>query len=317
VNVNAREGLPLKTRTINILIASTLLSILLIPLVLYIPSTIARIILGIPFILFFPGYALVAALFIDHEGMDTLERLALSFGLSIIIVALIGLGWNYTAWGIRLEPVMYSIGGFTLIVSVIALARISFSPHREPPDNKTHIRLPAWKGSRGSKLFSIWLILCLIGAIAALGYTFGIPKPGEKYTEFYLLGFNNRAQDYPSEFLLQNGQVISVKYGPSLNDNTNPWGKVTLGIVNHEQGEKVYTISMAINEQPAKIYFESDMKDKITSIELPEGQKWEHEIGFSPSLTGDEQKVEFWLFQGDSPVPSDSLRLWFKVSSVP
>jgi hypothetical protein len=39
-------------------------------------------------------------------GIDGLERVALSFGISIVIVPLIGLVLHFTPWGIRLVPVI-------------------------------------------------------------------------------------------------------------------------------------------------------------------------------------------------------------------
>jgi uncharacterized membrane protein len=55
-------------------------------------------------VLFFPGYVFITALFPEKKELDNLERLALSLGLSIAIVPLIGLLLNYTPWGIRLIP---------------------------------------------------------------------------------------------------------------------------------------------------------------------------------------------------------------------
>jgi uncharacterized membrane protein len=60
-----------------------------------------RIILGLPLVLFLPGYALIAALFPRKDDLDGIERIALSFGLSIAISPLLGLGLNYTPFGLR------------------------------------------------------------------------------------------------------------------------------------------------------------------------------------------------------------------------
>ncbi len=79
-----------------------------------------RVALGLPFILFFPGYVLIAALFSRKDDLSGIERVALSFGLSIAVVPLIGLGLNYTPWGIRLAPVLVSLIIFIVAVSGIA-----------------------------------------------------------------------------------------------------------------------------------------------------------------------------------------------------
>ena len=67
-----------------------------------------RVPLGLLMVLFVPGYTLIAALFPKIGDLDGIERTALSFGLSIAVVPLIGLGLNYTPWGIRLIPVVVS-----------------------------------------------------------------------------------------------------------------------------------------------------------------------------------------------------------------
>ena len=50
--------------------------------------------LGLAMVLFLPGYTQIAALFSRKDDLDGIERIALSFGLSIAVVPLIGLGLN-------------------------------------------------------------------------------------------------------------------------------------------------------------------------------------------------------------------------------
>jgi len=87
------------------------------------PSNMLRTILGIPAVLFFPGYALIMALFPRRRGMGGIERVAFSLGMSLVVVPLIGLVLNTTPWGIRLEPIVYSVASFIFIMSVIAWFR--------------------------------------------------------------------------------------------------------------------------------------------------------------------------------------------------
>jgi len=82
----------------NGLIPINLLVLLLIAIIIMLPATSFRIVLGIPFLLFLPGYVLMTALYPKKEGPDAIERVALSFGLSIALVPLIGLILNYTLW---------------------------------------------------------------------------------------------------------------------------------------------------------------------------------------------------------------------------
>jgi hypothetical protein len=83
----------------------------------------ARYILGGVFVLFLPGFMLISALYPRSEEMDGLERLALSIGLSLAIVPLIGLGLNYTPWGIRLTPIVVSLAGVVEALAVVCVVR--------------------------------------------------------------------------------------------------------------------------------------------------------------------------------------------------
>ncbi|HJJ86646.1 MAG TPA: DUF1616 domain-containing protein, partial [Methanocorpusculum sp.] len=72
---------------------------LLAVLSIYVPfinETFIRVIFTVPVILFIPGYVLIAALFPEKKSIDGIERFALSVGLSIAVVPLIGLVLNYT-----------------------------------------------------------------------------------------------------------------------------------------------------------------------------------------------------------------------------
>jgi uncharacterized membrane protein len=75
------------------------------------------------FVLFVPGYVTVEALFPKGRDLDRIERFALSVGLSLALVPLIGLLLNYTPWGIRLTPIVISLSSFTVGMALVALAR--------------------------------------------------------------------------------------------------------------------------------------------------------------------------------------------------
>ena len=90
-----------------------------------------RIILGLPLVLFLPGYALIAALFPRKDDLDGIERIALSFGLSIAITPLLGLALNYTPFGIRLTPILIVLSVFTIALAIGAYVRRSRIPEED------------------------------------------------------------------------------------------------------------------------------------------------------------------------------------------
>ncbi len=81
--------------------------------------------------LFLPGYALIATLFSRKDDLDAIERIALSFGLSIAITPLLGLALNYTPFGIRLSPILTVLSVFTISLAIGAYVRRSRIPEED------------------------------------------------------------------------------------------------------------------------------------------------------------------------------------------
>ncbi len=79
-------------------------------------------------VLFLPGYSLIATLFPRKDDLDAIERIALSFGLSIAVVPLLGLALNYTPFGIRLSPILIVLSIFTVSLAICAYVRRSRIP---------------------------------------------------------------------------------------------------------------------------------------------------------------------------------------------
>jgi uncharacterized membrane protein len=291
-----------------------ILSVLLILSIIFIPAAVARVILGLPFLLFFPGYVLVAALFPRRE-LEGIERIALSFGMSIAVTALIGLGLNYTPWGIRLEPVLYSIFTFIIILSAIAIIRRRYYGRKDLV-TAINLKMPGiWQGSSLNKTLNVILILAILGSVCTLIYTVAKPKVGEKFTEFYLLGINGTAADYPTDFVLNsNSNVVSVQYGTNTPAVSEKWGRVTLGIVNHEQQNTTYTVVMQIDGQQVGIPFQGGIVQNLGPIVLAPKAQWEREIGIVPQHTGENQEVELLLYKDNGTAPYLSLHLWVNVT---
>ncbi|HYW01785.1 MAG TPA: DUF1616 domain-containing protein [Candidatus Acidoferrum sp.] len=87
------------------------------------PYVVLRWGLGLLFVLYIPGYALLEALFPQANQLDTVIRFALNIGLSIVLVELIGLALNFTPWEIKLTPIMISLATFSVTLIGIALIR--------------------------------------------------------------------------------------------------------------------------------------------------------------------------------------------------
>ncbi len=272
-----------------------------------------RIPLGLVMVLFVPGYTLIAALFPKKEDLEGIERMALSFGLSIAVVPLIGLGLNYTPWGIRLTPVVISLALFTIAMAMAAYVRRMNLPVEERFTIHFRETVNIWKTeiladdkSRLDKALTVILIITIFLSIAALVYVIVTPKQGEKFTEFYILGPGGKAYDYPTGVQAGNRSTVIV------------------GVVNHEYALVNYTMSISLNNTPANnsLFKENSWSDfpliypiMSMNLTLVHNETWEKPVTYVLNHTGDNQKLEFLLYkEGNFTSPYRDLHLWVNVS---
>ncbi|OPY49745.1 MAG: hypothetical protein A4E49_03019 [Methanosaeta sp. PtaU1.Bin112] len=272
-----------------------------------------RIPLGLLMVLFVPGYTLIAALFPKNADLEGIERMALSFGLSIAIVPLIGLGLNYTPWGIRLTPVVVSLAIFTTIMAAAACRRRMSLPVEERFSIPFREIVRSWKReiqaeekSRLDRALTIILIITILLSIAALIYVIVTPKQGEKFTEFYILGPGGKAYDYPTSVLEGNRSMVIV------------------GVVNHEYTLVNYTMSISLNNTPLNNSTSDEnflssspyiYPIKSMNLTLAHNETWERPVSYVLNQTGDRQKLEFLLYrEGNFTGPYRDLHLWVNVS---
>lgn len=259
------------------------------------PAGTARIVLGLPFLLFFPGYTLVAALFHKKGSLGGVERVALSFGLSIAVVPLIGLVLNFTPWGIRLDPILISVAAFIIVASGISAYRRGTLPPEERFAARFGLRIPSLQGQgKADRILSIALVVAIVGSLATLGYVIASPRVGERFTEFYILGPGGKAENYP----------IQLRLGEE--------GRVIVGIVNREHEPASYTLEIWIGGEQTRLRILEEDRDAV-AVELEHERRWERLVGFAPQAPG-RQKVEFVLYRDGEPYFSDPLHLWVDVA---
>lgn len=269
------------------LIAIDILTIILGISIAYVPIDTIRIILGIPFVLFFPGYTLISALFPSKASQSGVERIAFGFGLSMAVVPLIGLVLNYTPWGINIYPVLISLVIFILAISIIAMIRRNRLIDEDRFRVSFKIDYPGCLSSGWlNKSLTVLMAIAILSVIGAIAYVISTPKIGEKLTEFYILGPDGKAEGYPRK--IRSGESASV----------------IVGIVNHEQETMAYRLVINIDNIQS-IY--------NGSIVLSKEELWEQTVKVTPTLAGDNQKVEFYLYKGVSHQPYTALRLWLDV----
>ncbi|MDK2917224.1 MAG: hypothetical protein PWR25_1781 [Euryarchaeota archaeon] len=253
-----------------------------------------RVVFVLPLILFVPGYLLIAALFPANGDLEGLERVALSMGLSIAIVPLLGLALNYTPWGIRLDPIVVTLVIFSLVVGFIA----QFRRRELPGENRFTVPVGAYLAtmkeeftggsvSRTDRVLSIVLIAAVLVAAATTVFIIAVPKEGEKFTEFYILGPRGKAADYPTEFMSGTPQTVII------------------GIGNHEYRDITYTVETFAVESRfntatnQSTIVSATLLDRF-SVTVPHNQTVEQPYTFR-IMDPDTNRIEFLLFAETPP----------------
>jgi len=259
-----------------------------------------RLFLGLFFVLFVPGYALQVALFpsggagaeASAGGLDGPERLALSFGLSVAVIPPLALILDWLPWGIRLWPIVVGESFVIVTCSAVALWR----RRRLPPSERFVLQIDVdargwWTAQdRISRVLYGILAAALLVALFSAAAIVLLPKPGERFTEFYVLGPEGLAESYPRE--AAPGQPLTV----------------TAGIANREGVAAEYRIEVRAGELTI---------GQAGPLRLEGDEVWEGPIHYALAEPGDDQEVHFLLFRDGGGEPYRSLRLWINIKGLP
>jgi uncharacterized membrane protein len=299
-------------------------------------ETPVRVVFSLPFVLFVPGYAVIAALFPEarepqsetgeqtrvtvdrNRGIKRIERVALSFGVSIAIVPPVGLVLNFTQWGIRLVPVLVSVSAFTLLATAVAAERRRALPR----DERFRVPYRAWIAAgrsgllepetRTDAILNVVLVLSLLLAIGSVGFAIAVPKTGEAFTEFYILTENETgelvAADYPSEFTQGDSEEIVT------------------GVVNQEHQPETYQVVVELHRveraNNSTRILEREELSQFATGELAHNETWIRRHNVSPTMTGERLRLTYMLYRGDvpaEPTPENAYRelhLWVNVTEA-
>jgi uncharacterized membrane protein len=234
-----------------------------------------KIVLAFPFLLFAPGYALIAVLFPRKDDLPVLERFMLSMGVSFVLLVVTGLLLHFTPFEITRYPILLSEAGLISLFSVIAW-------RRRKGEEFAYTLQVEWEGRpQGEKTYLLVLLVLILGVLIAGFQAFTTPRV-EKFTEFYIYGPEGRAMNYPKNL--------------TLNDT----GVVFLGIRNHEGRKMDYRVV---------ILLANETMNTLGGITLEHGEGWEEKVSFNTTRVGENLKLEFLLYKDEEPYRSLQLLL--------
>lgn len=132
-------------------------------------------------------------------------------------------------------------------------------------------------------------MLALLGSLAAYAYVVAFPQPRQPFTEFYFLGADGSAANYPRQL--------------GVNEETS----IIVGIIDREYQNVTYQVVINIDGVLYKT---------LPPVELSHEQKYEHNVAISFAAPGAVREVTFLLYR--LPDETEACRtLRWRVEVVP
>lgn len=250
---------------------------------------------AIPFLLFVPGYALVAALFPDGKAtysqhrLIEAERMLYSVVASICLAVIVGVNLDFTAWPIRPVPVVTALAAVTVLSAAVAFYRRKTADSettRTAVQFNTSDGTSSQSGDGGVKLGSVVVGVAVVVALLSVTIVAAQDQRGEQYTEFALLTANDgelQADNYPSE----------MELGES--------NELYFTVTNREQRQTDYVVIVRLTRTaPTGEVIESARLDTYSETTAP-GQTWQQRHTVTPVLEGQRLRLTYLLYRGEVP----------------
>jgi len=181
--------------------------------------------IGIVLIIFVPGYLAAAALLARKDDIDWAFRLTLSGGLSLAIVAFVGIALSFSPWGITLLSMVLSTLALAWILGLVAYwRRIELAP-RDRLEATLVLQVTRWREyTLPEKALTTLLAAILVVTVPLLASALSKQRLTEPYSELYFLGPTGNFSGYP------------------LRLNVSQPGTLQVVVTSHEGAESNYAV---------------------------------------------------------------------------
>jgi uncharacterized membrane protein len=239
---------------------------------------LVRLPLGLLAVLGLPGWSISLAVFPAGRSLDVAERLALSCGLSLATASICALALHHATGGVAPAFLILAITGCTLVATLVAWFRVGPSP-TEPGAAGGQRALAPRHWSPTARRQS----LVLSGAVLVVGVAMAWGLQPPRLTEFFLLGPEGLAADYPRA--ARPGEPITI----------------VVGITNHERVPERYTVRVEVEGQPLAL---------AGPLHVAPDETTEQPLTFAVPGTRRESEVQVLLLRDGAAEPYRQLRLW-------
>lgn len=287
-----------------------------VPIVQLGPGNPLRVIATGAILLFLPGYSLTTALFparpddrrgdqwavreslrervvsgLDGESSPTLpERLALSFGLSIAVVPLIGLLSTIVLGGLAAETLLAVVGLAAVGTVVGAVRRVQqpagtrFAPHRPGLGD---VRAALAGSGRRERAVNTVLALSVVVALASLAFVFIVPPEDPGHTTASLLTLN------------QEGELVAANYTSASEATASKL--LVVSIQNHGQTSTNYTVVVERQRmsEDGQVLTKQELNRFSQTVEA--GETWRERHNAPLDKQNEDVRIAYLIYEGEAP----------------
>jgi len=286
-------------------------------------ASAVRIIVGVPFLLFLPGYLLTLSLYprsryergremsatsFHRRVLTPVERVALSVALSLVVVAVTALTATLTPRGISEGPVVFGTVGVTLLAVTVAAEKQRHVPPGSRPtgivsSSKITVPLSLRNESQWVILLNVAMIVSVAVALTAVAFQpFGSPD-SDRFSEYQLLVEGS------------DGELVVGNYSSEFTEGEN--ASIFVRVQNHEERPVNYTVVsqlQRVNGTGASPQVIEVVAQDRFHVAVNAGNS--RTIERSPTTPNGEFRLVYLFYKGDAPddpTPANAnaiLHLW-------
>jgi len=164
--------------------------------------------------------------------------------------------------------------------------------------------------SKTDRALTILLVVAIASSLIALAYVIAVPKQGETFSEFYVLGDGHKASGYPHNLTV--GEQANVYIGIANHENRQVHYYIQTWLVN----ASFVNNETSINEMYYLEQFDVVLDNVPVNLDDPWTTQWELNYTFSIPIQG-QYKMWFFLFLDEVPSYATNLTHMFDYASDP
>ncbi len=293
-------------------------------LVVFGESGLLQTVLVAVLLCFLPGYVTVAALFPWHDRdaplrradagtrLSLRERAAVSLGLSVALLPLLGLTLSALGVGFSAFAILNIVGFYIVAGGALATVR----RRRLPESDRFELPIDGWfdeltesltTGSLLDRTLTAALLCSIVLAGVVFVFAVGSPVDGQTHTDFHLVTDDDGeyvSSGYPDELVVGESAELAWGVHNSEGVETDYTVVITQERVTQSDGELVRLETVVLDRH---------------EVTVADGEREMYDHEMYPTLVGEDLRIGYYLYRGDVSESPDtdeayrSLHIWIDV----